>query len=135
MLSVARIDKIDASMEKIGVHELGHNFGLLHANYWDCGNDVTRIICPSVEYGDYFDIMGYNLYYGYNHFNAYHKRKIGWIDSTQVQETVSPGNYFLVPLETEGNGIKTLKIPTMNGYNYYIEFIRPIGYDAIFYNY
>ena len=39
-------------------HELGHNWGLNHANYWDTAGQSTIGPGTSVEYGDSFDTMG-----------------------------------------------------------------------------
>src|SRR4029453_10498819 len=35
-------------------HELGHTFGLGHANRWEC----PRVGCQAVEYGDRYAVMG-----------------------------------------------------------------------------
>ena len=49
--------KQTSSLLVIG-HELGHNFGLLHAASLDCGTSVIGGTCTSSEYGDPFNIMG-----------------------------------------------------------------------------
>ncbi len=116
--------------EGIGNHEIGHNFGVLHANYWNCGDSQILGGCSSVEYGDRFDQMGY----GSGHYNAFHKEKIGWFESNQVRKTTSPGIYSIGPIEINDDKIKALKIPTQSGYNYWIDFRRPLGQDILDYN-
>jgi hypothetical protein len=42
----------------VAAHELGHNWGLNHANYWDTSGRSVIGAGTSVEYGDSFDTMG-----------------------------------------------------------------------------
>ena len=122
------------------IHELGHGFGVEHAGYLDCGDNIIGggncYYNTFLNYGDNFDVMG-TSYSG--HYNAYHKEKIGGLSPENILEVNKFGNYTIEPLEI-GNGVKTLKIPIYDyfefnpngGYrvkNYYIEYRRPIGAD------
>ena len=68
-------------------HELGHNLGLYHANYFDCqaAYTVAGTSCMSDEYGDPIEVMGSR----YHDFNAIHKELLGWIKPVTVTESGS----------------------------------------------
>jgi hypothetical protein len=69
-------------------HELGHNLGLWHANFWGA-TDPQTITGPgaNVEYADVFDTMGSSNASRW-HFNTYEKNRLNWIPAANV-ETVS----------------------------------------------
>lgn len=96
-------------------HELGHNLGLAHANFWntvrpelpeDTRNlpfdgdgevGIDSVIGPGddVEYGDPFDVMGGGG--GLRaHFSGLHKYLLGWIPEAAVQSVTTSGTYRLV---------------------------------------
>jgi hypothetical protein len=63
----------------VSVHELGHNFGLNHANFWDtAGANAIGRTGTDVEYGDSFDTMG-NASAGRRHFNVRNKAALDWL--------------------------------------------------------
>src|SRR5690606_30289111 len=56
-------------------HELGHNFGLWHANYWQPVGVHSRGAYPvdnarAIEYGNIFDAMGGARNFPSNHFSG-----------------------------------------------------------------
>jgi hypothetical protein len=56
----------------VTAHELGHNWGLWHANWWDTtANDGVVGAGTHVEYGNVYDTMG-AASAGANQFNAMH---------------------------------------------------------------
>ena len=116
-----------------GAHELGHNFGLNHANLLNCGSgSIIDGNCDSIPYADVFDLMGFSLNLG--HYNSIHKEKTGWLSPSKILETTEVGNYLIEPIEIESlSGLNALKIPTQQGFSYYLEYRRPIGYDTINY--
>ena len=71
---------------RVVAHELGHTYGLWHANLWtvDDGNPIS----PngfSQEYGDDFDTMGANFAdTEETDFNMWKKNLMGWISDSQV---------------------------------------------------
>jgi hypothetical protein len=78
------------------IHELGHNFGLEHANFWAAGAD--SIIGPgtNVEYGNIFDIMGQPPSNpGAYHFNAYWLNRLGWLNNGSIAMVSTSGLYRL----------------------------------------
>ncbi|WP_053394641.1 Ig-like domain-containing protein [Vibrio nereis] len=118
-------------------HELGHNFGLHHAEKLDCGDDVIGDNCVSVTYGDTLDIMGAAGVKG--HYGAYNKELLGWISRSESEIVVadSDGSYQLAPYESTAVGtLKSLKVrrgtDSVTGEPswYYIEYRQPIGFDS-----
>ena len=61
-------------------HELGHNFGLLHAGSVRCSAGAIGGSCSVTEYGDPFSTMG-NL--SAMHYNAPQKLSLGWIGAVR----------------------------------------------------
>ncbi|HXR57284.1 MAG TPA: Ig-like domain repeat protein, partial [Casimicrobiaceae bacterium] len=110
-------------------HEIGHNFGLLHAASLRCGSAIIGGNCTASEYGDPFDTMGNQRAM---HYNAMQKSKLGWIGSTTVQ-TYAGGSatYTLTPLEVAGGTTYAVRIPTGSANRtYWVEFRQPIGFDS-----
>jgi hypothetical protein len=117
-------------------HELGHTFGLNHAQALDCGLVSIGSNCTTISYGDKFDTMGGST----GDFNAYNKERLGWLNyglSPAIATVESSGTYFVEPLETlSSGGPKALKIlksidPTTGDKTwYYVEFRQPLGFDA-----
>jgi hypothetical protein len=110
-------------------HEMGHNFGLLHAGSLNCGVAVIGGSCGVAEYGDPWDTMGNQRAM---HFNAYQKSEISFIASSALK-THSSGtaSYTLTPLEQSGGALYGVLVPTANtNRTYVLEFRQPIGFDA-----
>ena len=109
-------------------HELGHNFGLLHAGSLRCTG--TPIGCGATgtvaEYGDPFSTMG-NQNPG--HFNAAQKDILGWFAASQVKTHASgTTTYTLSPIETGGLPAYAVRIPTSNANRtYWLEYRQPVG--------
>lgn len=101
-------------------HEIGHTYGVFHANRWKPTDgtiigpesDMTRnmyngaLSAVSIEYGDGSDIMGvpegssgqFNLY----HLNHWFKNILGWIPDTAVQTVTTSGVYRVYRADTGG---------------------------------
>ena len=113
---------------KVVAHEMGHNFGLLHAASLDCGARVVGGTCTASEYGDPFNTMGNSAAM---HYASTQKSLLGWIPSTAVR-THSSGSatYTISPLESAGGSVYAVKIPAATKRTYWIEYRQPIGFDA-----
>lgn len=106
----------------VAAHELGHNYGLNHANFWDTGG--ASVIGPgsSSEYGDSFDTMG-SASAGNNHFNARYKNYLNWLTASEVLTATTNGTYRIVCHDnTNSTGIRGLKIVKNSSTNYWVEF-------------
>lgn len=91
------------------LHEYGHNYGLLHANYWNhtaTNNESTNPIDPtgaSIEYGDHWDVMGEGDART-GHFHPAAKRYLGWLNADQVldfTEKALPGVYRVFQFDSK----------------------------------
>ena len=76
----------------IAVHELGHNLGLRHANFWNTGGRSVIGDGIHIEYGNSFDIMG-SANAGNLHFNAAYKSQLNWLKKELVHEIRQSGPY------------------------------------------
>lgn len=116
-------------------HELGHNFGVHHANSLNCGLKIIDVPqnCTSDEYGDWYDVMG-NFWYAEGnsyHFNAAHKASVGWIPTSKIQAITTDGTYQVYAQETLQSGPQVLKIRRNDtGQYYYISFRQNVGFDT-----
>jgi len=92
-------------------HELGHSFGLGHANITDC----NRHGCGALEYGDPYDTMGV----GSGDFSAQAKFGLGWL--TNVTRVAKNGTYALAPIERPARLPQAVVVTTGDD-QYWIEY-------------
>jgi hypothetical protein len=114
----------------VAAHELGHNFGVLHAHSYACtGASIAPSGCTRSEYGDRFDVMG-NSRAG--HFNAQFKDTFGWLPAGSVLvHGGGSATYTIGALETAGQAAYAVRIPTtMSARTYWIEWRSRAGFDA-----
>ena len=113
----------------IVAHEMGHNFGLLHAGSLNCAGASIGGSCSVSEYGDPWDTMGNQRAM---HFNAMQKSLLNWIPASSVHtHTSGSASYTLSPIETGGAATYAVKIPTgATNRTYWIEYRQPLGFDA-----
>jgi len=103
-------------------HELGHNWGLWHANYWDTGGQSVAGPGTSVEYGDVFDTMG-SASAGNNHFNARYKAYLNWLTTSDWQTVSNNGTYRIYAHDNQNSlATRALLIPINGQTNYSVEF-------------
>ena len=111
---------------RVTAHELGHNYGVNHANFWNAGTSIIGA-GTNVEYGNPFDVMGNGGGMG-NHFNAWFKRTFEWVLPAEVQTVTSSGTYRIQAIEQAvTSGLHALKIPRGGGRDYWLEFRPAIG--------
>jgi len=125
----AYINGVNSFVTQVVTHEMGHNFGLLHAASLRCAGAAIGGSCTVSEYGDPFDTMGNQRAM---HFNARQKSKLNWIGTGAVAtHTAGTATYTLAPLENPGGPLYAIKIPTTSANRtYWVEFRQPIGFDS-----
>ncbi|EEF63217.1 Calx-beta domain-containing protein [Pedosphaera parvula] len=96
-------------------HEIGHTYGVFHANWWKPANHTTigtetdlladfyngAIGFISQEYGDQYDLMGSGIDI-HHHFNPWFKNILGWIPDNSVRTVTSPGTYRVYRFDDPG---------------------------------
>lgn len=125
---LAYINGPTSFVTNVVAHEMGHNFGLLHAASLDCGARVVGGTCTASEYGDPFNTMGNQTSM---HFASAQKSLLGWLPATSVKTHASgSATYVLSPIESAGGAVYAIKIPAAPKRTYWIEYRQPLGFDA-----
>jgi hypothetical protein len=119
-------------------HELGHAFGLFHANTYKCKKNKSIRSCVNQELADPTDIMGGKFS---GHYNAFHKEQLGWLGFDTIEtgpvQVAMTEHYFLQPLESlAGGGPAALRIFRSRladgSKDYYsLEFRQQMGADRL----
>ena len=83
----------------VTAHELGHNYGLMHANLWNTTSNFSSFgPGTNLEYGNIYDTMGSagaDIY----QFDAPHKNALDWLKADAVQVVTTNGVYRIYPMD------------------------------------
>jgi hypothetical protein len=79
----------------VAAHELGHNLGLLHANFWTTASFDPAGAGSNSEYGNPFDRLGSGGGLA-SHFTASFKERISWLLDPQFARLWGSGSHRLV---------------------------------------
>lgn len=104
-------------------HEIGHAFGLAHANFWQTNG--ASVIGPggNVEYGDIYDNMG-STSPPNGHWNVQAKNQIKWLPDEFVPPVTRSGTYRVYAFDTprlEPGKLYGLRIPKDANRTYWAE--------------
>ena len=119
-----------ASGDTVGAvaHEMGHNYGFLHANI-RCGSACTD------EYAGIYDVMGYGMGSGFNQLTALgtvYRRLNGVRDAGEVVG-VAPGSPQTVTFarRSSSTGVRSVAVKDpRDGSVYYVDLRTGLGRDA-----
>ncbi len=115
-------------------HEVGHNFGMPHANRWvvpptanPADFDPTLSTGTSEEYGDLYDLVGDGTDNG-AHFNPEYKFRSRWMEDADTAIVTASGTYTVTNFDMEaalGNGNKVaLRIKRDSEIDYWVGYRR-----------
>lgn len=110
------------------VHELGHNFGLPHANRWIPSTSDPIGPGNNENYGNHSDVMGLGQVDGLQHlhYTNWYKARLGWIPPADVV-TLTGGTQRIRLYRHDharAAGARMVLIPKSASQEYYLEF-RP----------
>jgi len=124
------------------LHEFGHNLGFEHADASICTNtgsydgaaadfSFTSTVCPTREYDDYFDIMGYTVKNATPNLSSPQRILAGWMTNyATITSSTASTTKTLTALGGSG-GTQALKIvDPISGDTYYVEYRANAGLDA-----
>jgi hypothetical protein len=105
------------------VHELGHNYGLGHSNFWQTTNGTVVGTGASLEYGDLYDLMG-SAALPLGHFNSQAKALLNWVPATDAALVNTSGTYRLFRIDHPGaiTGRRGIKLTKSGGDAYWISY-------------
>lgn len=80
-------------------HEVGHAFGLAHANFWETNGASTIGPGGNVEYGDSYDNMGPSAAVPNGHYNVQAKNQVKWMPDEFAPAILSSGTYRIYAMD------------------------------------
>jgi len=83
--------RMKSSSSGVFLHELGHNLGVWHANYWRTTPPSVTGPGNNLEYGNTFDVMGSSGSNG--QYTASFKNTLSWMPPEQFWNVTSSGLY------------------------------------------
>jgi hypothetical protein len=117
-------------------HELGHNLGLGHSNALKCPDTSDGVYsgsgyaggCESVEYGDWYDVMGIS-WDNLGTLSTGQAYRLGLLGATQVRNVSAPARVALRAVSGH-TGLQSLRIHDPSGATYLVEYRPASGADA-----
>ncbi len=105
------------------VHELGHNYGLMHANFWNTNETSVIGAGSNGEYGDPYSEMG-----GDGQFSAFEKWRLDWIATANTKIITTSGTYRVHTSDSatapSGSAMYALRITKDSQRDYWISHRR-----------
>jgi len=122
---------------RVVAHELGHTYGLRHANLWKVSDgDPVSETGESIEYGDPFDIMGggEGEFSSTDDFSHWGKSLLQWIPDSAVAVAVADGVHRIHRFDAAGADLsltRALKIPRDPTFDYWIGYRRGTDHASL----
>jgi chitodextrinase len=114
---------------QVMTHEVGHNFGLGHANARSCTVSGSRVWlssdanCTTQAYADPFSTMGNNAL---RHNQGSQLGELGWLSSSE-KVVGSPGNTYTITPYFSNGGVHLVRIPRGDGTYFDLDFRMTYG--------
>lgn len=123
-------------------HEFGHNLGFGHADVTMCTNGFVdgnistfayaSTVCPTEEYGDVLDIMGFTVDNSTPHLSAIEKIQFGYFEGSYLNVAGTVPSTTLVSSMNAASGVRALRIADpISGQIYVVEYRTADGLDAV----
>jgi hypothetical protein len=123
------------------LHEFGHNLGFGHADVTMCTNGSVdgsisnftyqSAVCPTEEYGDVLDIMGFTVDNSTPHLSAIEKIQFGYFEGSYLNVAGTVPSTTLVSSMSAASGVRALRIADpISGQIYVVEYRTADGLDA-----
>jgi hypothetical protein len=113
-------------------HELGHNYGLYHANFWKTTDGTSIGAGSNQEYGNVFDTMGSSGSNG--QFNSNKRYRLGWLPAANVATVTSAGDYRVTALDASSSlnpgAVYAIKVTKDSDRDYWLEFRQQFTSNA-----
>ncbi|HKX60209.1 MAG TPA: Ig-like domain-containing protein, partial [Verrucomicrobiae bacterium] len=109
----------------ISCHELGHNLGAPHANFWDTGGRTAIGTGDNEEYGDPYDVMGGGSASGVaaGHYVAKFKWRMGWLSDADFPRITASGTYRIYAHDlVNSSGVRGVRFAKDASLEYFLEF-------------
>lgn len=113
---------IQSFSPRVVAHELGHNLGLSHSQFYGSTRSPIGYSGAPTEYGNIFDVMGSGPVPN-GDYNAKNKRSLGWLNAADIVPVTASGTYRLYALEQSGTSRHALYLPRPDN-EYWVDF-RP----------
>ena len=120
----------DTNTTDLYTHELGHNYGLGHASFWQTSDGSVAGTGTSEEYGDIYDVMGDGSMPP-AHYQPQAKAKLNWLTSSEWVSASGSNTYRIYRVDdantTTGSlrGVRVTKVATSGLEQYYWIGYRP----------
>ena len=122
-------------------HEFGHNLGFGHADVTMCTNGFVdgaistftyaSSVCPTEEYGDVLDIMGFTVDSSTPHLSAIEKIQFGYFEGSYLNVAGTVPSTTMVSSMSSATGVRALRIADpISGQIYVVEYRTADGLDA-----
>jgi len=122
----------NANYTSLYTHELGHNYGLGHASFWQTSDGSVLGTGASEEYGDVFDVMGSGPAVQ-GHYHTQGKALLNWLTTNQWADATASGSatyrvYRIDDANTVGTprGVRVTRSAVPGSQEYYWVGYRPI---------
>lgn len=120
----------NANYTSLYTHEIGHNYGLGHASFWQTSDGSVIGTGATVEYGDTYDVMGSGPAVR-GHYHPQAKSLLNWITTNQWANVTNSGTHRVYRIDDQNTvgtlrGVRVTRSAVPGSQEYYWIGYRPI---------